>query len=315
MSDGIDVYPSTDGKIWVVLSTVASATVPIPVANAIEVSGPAGSSFAFGANSAVIPSSSVSSLYSATAQTSVTINAPVPGQTWTVSGLPITGILLGMATSGSNAVTVASSSNAAAYSTDGGQTWTASTLPSSTTWRYAAMSGSNAVAIASSSNAAAYSTNGGQTWTASTLPSSTTWTSVAMSGSNAVAIAADAPGTFAYSTDGGQTWTASTLPSVLPSGATWTSVAMSGSNAVAISTIGIVAHSVNGGQTWAAVSSIQDALPSKANSPSWQNIAISSLGVIAIPYENGSNPSNIVAHSTIGLSAIFSISPISPTVY
>jgi len=115
----------------------------------------------------------------------------------------------------------ASSSDAAAYSTDG-VTWTASTLPSSTTWTSVAYGNGRFVAIAQGGTNAAYSLDG-ITWTASTLPSSSSWWNIRYGQGTFIAIGGYGPvaTTDIATSNDGITWTAR----VLPASAQWYALA------------------------------------------------------------------------------------------
>ena len=96
-------------------------------------------------------------------------------------------------------VTVASSSNKAAYSTDG-ITWTAATLPSSADWCSVCYGGNKFVTVARNSNKAAYSTDG-ITWTETTLSSTGYWMTICY-GNGKFVSASVSTLKIAYSTDG-----------------------------------------------------------------------------------------------------------------
>ena len=115
-------------------------------------------------------------------------------------------------------VAVASSSNKAAYSTDG-ITWTAATLPSLNYWNSVTYGNGKFVAIGAEDTTLGILTGydvvyseDGITWVGTSTPSASNWKSVDYGNGNFVAISYNS-NVAAYSEDG-VSWTATTLPSV-----------------------------------------------------------------------------------------------------
>jgi glycopeptide antibiotics resistance protein len=179
-------------------------------------------------------------------------------------------------------VTVAQSSNKAAYSIDG-ITWIAATLPSSANWVSITYGNGKFVTVAAGdSNKAAYSTNG-INWTMSTLPSIANWLGVTYGNDKFVAVA-NGSNKAAYSTNG-INWTASTLPS----NAGWHNVTYGNGKFVTVAWNETrVAYSPNG-INWTAAS----ALPSIAD---WRDIVYGNGKFVAV-----TNGSNKAAYSTNGI--------------
>jgi len=99
-------------------------------------------------------------------------------------------------------VAIATSSSAAAYSTNFGATWTSATLPFSTSWTSVTYGKGIFVAIASGGTSAAYSINNGVNWIPSSLSSVSAWSSVKFGNGRFVAVSATASTQPCYSFDG-----------------------------------------------------------------------------------------------------------------
>jgi hypothetical protein len=123
-------------------------------------------------------------------------------------------------TYGNDKFVATGSTDKAAYSTNG-ITWTAATMPSSANWSNVIYANDKFVTVAYNSDKAVYSTDG-ITWTAATMPSNVNWYSVIYGNGKFITVAANSDKA-AYSTNG-ITWTAATMPS----SAYWYSVTYEG---------------------------------------------------------------------------------------
>lgn len=180
---------------------------------------------------------------------------------------------------GTYVVISGSSSNSAAYSTDGA-TWTAATMPALRNWSSVTYGSDKFVAVANGSDKAAYSTNG-ITWTEMSMPRSASWSSVAYGNGTFVAMPGN-NGKAAYSTNG-TTWTEMSMPASV----TWYAVTYGNGKFVAVSNNARFAAYSSDGVTWSSTT-----LPVSSY---WMSVVFGKDKFVAVSRSNG-----YAAYSTDG---------------
>lgn len=177
-------------------------------------------------------------------------------------------------------VAVTTSSDIAAYSTDG-LNWTQTSLPVSTTWGCVVYGNGRFVAFATNHNYAAYSDDG-INWTLITLPSNTRFDAAAYGNGMFVATSYVSKN-FIYSTDGAN-WTKGSMPS----SEAWDDIAYgNGKFVVIVRDSNVFAYSTNG-TSWTT-----GTMPTTAP---WQSITYGGGKFVATTYQ-----SDVAAYSTDGI--------------
>jgi len=145
------------------------------------------------------------------ASTAYMVRTTDSGDTWTAHSMPSSALWRFVRWCNDRFITMAETSNKAAYSFDGAS-WTATTLPSTAAW-YDACSGGGKIVAVASTGVTAVSTDNGATWSAGgTIPGGlTTWISIAYGAGMFVATRSNNGNQYAYSSDG-LTWTLGTFP-------------------------------------------------------------------------------------------------------